>query len=148
MISRVARPIFPGSKYENWNQGNKHRPIRAMSCLNRSSALFHIAAQALRSFYSINAPKDRATRKRYLDELSGQLCDWRANLPAHLSFEVSGQAASPLPHILTLHCQYYATVILVHRPFTASEVDEESFTEPNHREEKALCISAAVEITQ
>lgn len=57
-------------------------------------------------------------------ELEGILDRWYFELPVHLRYECSGKskggagggAGVPLPHVLTLHMQYWCAVLLLHRP--------------------------------
>jgi hypothetical protein len=49
---------------------------------------------------------------------------WYIDLPEHLRHE-SGPSKLPVPppHILTLHMQYWCTVLLLHRPLYVSQID-------------------------
>lgn len=65
----------------------------------------------------------RAMSRRYGD-LRYQLGKWYLDLPDHLRYDIgSSKQPIPQPHILTLHMQYWCTVLLLHRPLWVFSYD-------------------------
>jgi hypothetical protein len=60
----------------------------------------------------------RPVSSRYAEALvlEGLLEKWYLGLPEHLRYDISSPKETPLPHILTLHMQYWCAVLLLHRP--------------------------------
>lgn len=60
----------------------------------------------------------RPVSSRYAESvvLEGLLDKWYLELPEHLRYDTSAPKVTPLPHILTLHMQYWCAVLLLHRP--------------------------------
>lgn len=49
--------------------------------------------------------------------LEGLLDKWYLELPDHLRYDSNAvNKPTPLPHVLTLHMQYWCAVLLLHRP--------------------------------
>ena len=67
---------------------------------------------------NIYAIKPAVNRPAELARLDSQLTKWSLELPEQLRFDpASPKNPPPPPHILTLHMQYWCTVLLLHRPF-------------------------------
>ena len=45
-----------------------------------------------------------------------RLSQWSLDLPEHLDYKVQSSRPCPAPHVLAMHIQYWATVLLLHRP--------------------------------
>ncbi|KAI4947308.1 hypothetical protein J4E91_006660 [Alternaria rosae] len=54
-----------------------------------------------------------------LESIHQKLITWRGLLPEHLTVDVAEVAATPPPHVLSLHALYHVLTILLHRPFVA-----------------------------
>ncbi len=50
------------------------------------------------------------------EQLHQRLLQWHLDLPEHLNYSIKSNRPCPAPHILAMHIQYWATVILTHRP--------------------------------
>ncbi|KFY36674.1 hypothetical protein V495_07690 [Pseudogymnoascus sp. VKM F-4514 (FW-929)] len=92
----------------------------AISCFENSCRLSVIISNIMTEFYCRRTPSnvDEAFRR-----IRATLDDWRANSPAHLVYKPEDLPIwSPPPHILAQNLLYYATIILLHRPFYSSTV--------------------------
>ena len=73
-----------------------------------------VLSQLCQGIYAIKPPGNRPVE---LAKLDNQLTKWSLELPEHLRFDpASPKIPPPPPHILTLHMQYWCTVLLLHRP--------------------------------
>ncbi|RDX48083.1 hypothetical protein OH76DRAFT_1472701 [Lentinus brumalis] len=80
------------------------------------SSLFVITGEVLAKIYRVSratAIPSRALR----EQLHQRLLQWHVDLPEHLNYSIKSNRPCPAPHILAMHIQYWATVILTHRPF-------------------------------
>ncbi|TFK83713.1 hypothetical protein K466DRAFT_665640 [Polyporus arcularius HHB13444] len=80
------------------------------------SSLFVITGEVLAKIYRVSratAIPSRALR----EQLHQRLLQWHLELPEHLNYSIKSNRPCPAPHILAMHIQYWATVILTHRPF-------------------------------
>ena len=59
-----------------------------------------------------NVPPSREVR----EALHKRLSQWLLDLPEHLDYKVQSSRPCPAPHVLAMHIQYWATVLLLHRP--------------------------------
>ncbi|KAF9809457.1 hypothetical protein IEO21_07383 [Rhodonia placenta] len=87
------------------------------------------------------------------------LSKWYLDLPDYLRHDpAASKNAAPLPHILTLHMQYWCTVLLLHRPFIrhistdgsnrpTSSSSKDSETRASSRKNYDICVQAANQIT-
>lgn len=50
------------------------------------------------------------------EQLYYRLTQWSIELPDHLCYSFSSNRPCPAPHVLAMHIQYWATVLLMHRP--------------------------------
>jgi hypothetical protein len=78
------------------------------------SSLAGLLSMIVQSIYAVHPVSSRHAESVYLESL---LDKWYIELPEHLRHE-PGSAKHPvsLPHILTLHMQYWCAVLLLHRP--------------------------------
>jgi hypothetical protein len=68
----------------------------------------------VQAIYAVHPVSSRHAESVYLESL---LDKWYIELPEHLRHEPgSSKHPVPLPHILTLHMQYWCAVLLLHRP--------------------------------
>ena len=71
-------------------------------------------SEICQAIYSI---KPASNRPAELARLDSQLTKWLLELPEPLRYDpASPKNPPPPPHILTLHMQYWCTVLLLHRP--------------------------------
>ena len=76
-----------------------------------------IQSEIMEKIYPVRQRADISPRK-LVEELEGKLYQWRFDLPQHLMFDPNAHDDGkfvPLPHILTLHVEYFASVLLLHR---------------------------------
>ncbi|CAK5278863.1 unnamed protein product [Mycena citricolor] len=134
---------------EEWKPQDP-RPSYAISCFSASARLSNILGRVVESIYAL---KPASSRHSELVVLDAELDKWRISLPSHLQ-HVPGSRPAPLPHVLTLHMQYWCAVLLLHRPFirkTGSRMPSPApeNTESRGRAERSYeqCASAANHIT-
>lgn len=73
-----------------------------------------LLSMIIQIMYPIRRHVFRLTEFSRLEKL---LDKWYLELPEHLRFDPASSKHDPLtPHVLTLHLQYWCTVILLHRP--------------------------------
>ncbi len=74
-----------------------------------------IAGEVLAKIYRVsraNVIPSRTLR----EQLYHRLTQWSLELPDHLNYKFSSSQRCPAPHILAMHIQYWAIVLLMHRP--------------------------------
>ena len=67
----------------------------------------------IQAIYAVRPVNSRHGESVFLE---GILDKWLYELPEHLRYEPTSSKMVPLPHVLTLHMQYWCTVLLLHRP--------------------------------
>ncbi|KAK4053942.1 hypothetical protein OIO90_003779 [Microbotryomycetes sp. JL221] len=80
-------------------------------------SLIQISNSITKELYSgshLIAPPDSAT----VLDMHQRLLEWHSSLPATETLDLELQP-SPPPHVILLHLQYYALMILLHRPFVS-----------------------------
>ncbi|THV03041.1 hypothetical protein K435DRAFT_775205 [Dendrothele bispora CBS 962.96] len=129
-------------------------PGRIVSCFNAAVGLSGILSMIITAIYAVKPVSSRHEESVYFE---GILDKWYHELPEHLRHQPSSSKHPvPLPHVLTLHLQYWCAVLLLHRPF----IRNPSRANPKHRnthesetsniaEGKSyeLCVGAANHIT-
>ena len=125
-------------EYDEWSmdtpsgQKSTNVPGRNISCFNASATLglfclpcrlsafieLHpftagILGMIVQSIYAVRPVSSRHAESTVLE---GLLDKWYFELPEHLRYEPSSSKQIPLPNVLTLHMQYWTTVLLLHRP--------------------------------
>nr|GAT58093.1 predicted protein [Mycena chlorophos] len=121
------------------------RPGHVISCFNASARLATIVNQILQSIYAL---RPQGSRHAELVVLDGLLEKWRLSLPEHLQYDPAVRPTSaadvPQPPVLTLHMQYWCTVLLLYRPFIQSPGKTRVLDDHGHAEKSyELCASAA-----
>ncbi|KZT22933.1 hypothetical protein NEOLEDRAFT_1070364 [Neolentinus lepideus HHB14362 ss-1] len=121
-------------------------PGRVISCFNASARLSIILSNIVQMIYPIHPKSGRYAEAQRLEK---ELDKWYLELPEHLRFDpASSKAPVPLPHILTLHMQYWCTVLLLHRPLSpASDSQEEQDVRAISQKNYDMCVRAANYIT-
>ncbi|KAG8904867.1 hypothetical protein FRB99_001034 [Tulasnella sp. 403] len=89
-------------------------PSRTISCFKASITLSKILGTIVFNLYAIRAPSS-SVRHRERIAIEQKLEKWMLDLPDHLRYNGSGP--TPSPAVLTLHMQYWCTVLLLNRPF-------------------------------
>ncbi|KAI5121297.1 hypothetical protein M0805_003766 [Coniferiporia weirii] len=120
-------------------------PHRAMlshtlSSFTASASLSIIFERIVENIYAVRQ-KTWEKRLKLLIRLEKELNDWVFGLPAHLHYDLSTRRPVP-PHVLVLHIQHSAAVILLHRRLNAAS--EHGI---NTAKEFELCQEAADKIT-
>jgi len=78
------------------------------------SVVAALLGQVVVVIYGIRAISSRHAESAHFESL---LDKWYLDLPEHLRYEPgSNKFSRPQPHVLTLHMQYWCTVLLLHRP--------------------------------
>ncbi|KAH9847011.1 fungal-specific transcription factor domain-containing protein [Lenzites betulinus] len=131
-------------------------PGRILSCFNERAKLSVILSEICQSIYAIRPPASRPAELVRLDSL---LTKWSLELPEHLRFDCAApRVPPPPPNILTMHMQYWCTVLLLHRPFIHHIQDSSKPMSPagtakeaeiraNSRQHYDMCVQAANHIT-
>ncbi|RPD78524.1 hypothetical protein L226DRAFT_503037 [Lentinus tigrinus ALCF2SS1-7] len=91
-------------------------PANYTGYFHHLSSLFVITGEVLAKVYRVSratAIPSRAIR----EQMHQRLLQWQLDVPENLSYSLQGNRPCPAPHILAMHIQYWATVILTHRPF-------------------------------
>ncbi len=60
-------------------------------------------------------PSSDVPRRKLFEQLETRLSKWVIDLPEHLRFSANDKHASVLPHVMMLHIEYQAAVLLLHR---------------------------------
>ncbi|KAL6306894.1 fungal-specific transcription factor domain-containing protein [Sparassis latifolia] len=128
-------------------------PGHIISCFTESAKLSVILSVIMQEIYAIRPRCDRQTEFSKYEKL---LTKWYLELPEPLRFEpASAKPSTPPPHILTLHMQYWCTVLLLRRPFIRHLSDSRSTStsskdceiRASSRKNYDLCVQAANHIT-
>ena len=69
--------------------------------------------------YAIRSSSNRTSEAMILEE---RLDKWYIGLPEHLQYNCPKSDRIPAPHIVTLHMDYWCTVLLLHRPLCVSPI--------------------------
>ncbi|CCM05389.1 uncharacterized protein FIBRA_07605 [Fibroporia radiculosa] len=129
---------------------------RVVSCFSESAKLSIILSMIMQGLYAI---KPKCYRQAEFSRHEELLSKWYLDLPDHLRFDPAApKSPAPLPHVLTLHMQYWCTVLLLHRPFIRhlasdsssrplSSSSKDSDMRANSRQNYDICVQAANHIT-
>ena len=125
----------------NFPQGVKSN---SLSCFNHSATLSVMFSRIISNLYAIRVRVLGQNSESLLAHLDQALASWFLKLPPHLQYN-SGSKKIPPPHVLVLHCQFFAALILLHRPFIPAH-GSASLTEtfPSH----SICTTAAAAISK
>ncbi|GAA6042703.1 hypothetical protein JCM8097_003755 [Rhodosporidiobolus ruineniae] len=116
-------------------------PTRAytMSTFNAAGALAVIINRIISNIYAIRIRVLGQSSETLLSLLDQSLASWYLALPPHLQFNPNGTKVPP-PHILSLHLQFYSSLILLHRPFIPGQNSTASLGNfPSH----SICTTSA-----
>ncbi|KAI9059123.1 hypothetical protein FKP32DRAFT_1580451 [Trametes sanguinea] len=127
-------------------------PGAYMGYLRYMSSLYVITGEIIAKVYRVSraySTSPRALRQ----QLYSRLLQWALDLPEHLNYSATSTRPCPAPHILAMHIQYWATVVLLHRPFIPkgselARADSPSLDpDPIPWESYDICQSAATQIS-
>ncbi|KAG9046224.1 hypothetical protein FS837_004856 [Tulasnella sp. UAMH 9824] len=99
---------------EDLKLSSKPQPARVISCFKQSITLSKLLGGIVRNLYVIRVPSS-STRYRERALIEQKLEKWLIELPEHFRCENPNKPTSP--NVLTLHMQYWCTVLLLNRPF-------------------------------
>ncbi|GAA5880402.1 hypothetical protein JCM3774_006436, partial [Rhodotorula dairenensis] len=144
--TEFSGPPKNGSSSESLPAENAHflksyPPIRAhtLSCFNAAAALAVIINRIISNIYAIRIRVLGQSSETLLSLLDQSLASWFLALPPHLQYNPAGKNVPP-PHILSLHLQFYNSLILLHRPFIPGQNSTAGQgTFPSH----SICTTAA-----
>ncbi|KAI0778344.1 fungal-specific transcription factor domain-containing protein [Trametes elegans] len=123
---------------------------RLMTSFQEACHLSVIITDIMDKIYPVQ-PSSETPRRVLFEQLETRLNKWLIDLPEHLRFSANDKHAHTLPHILMLHIEYQAALLLLHRAFLPSY--SEDTTQPLAQSDplalKAfdVCSGAAVQIT-
>lgn len=129
------------STVRNFPQGVKSN---SLSCFNHTATLSVMFSRIISNLYAIRVRVLGQNSETLLAHLDQALASWFLKLPPHLQYN-SGSKKTPPPHVLALHCQFFAALILLHRPFIPAHGSvslNETF--PSH----SICTTAAAAISK
>ncbi|OSC99336.1 hypothetical protein PYCCODRAFT_1373230 [Trametes coccinea BRFM310] len=121
------------------------------SYLRYMASLYVITGEVVANVYRVSRTYNthpRVLRQQYYN----RLLQWALDLPEHLNYSATSTRPCPAPHILAMHIQYWASVVLLHRPFIPkgtelARADSPSLDpDPIPWESYDICQSAATQI--
>ncbi|KAI0375162.1 hypothetical protein BV20DRAFT_985517 [Pilatotrama ljubarskyi] len=141
----------PWEPYPADSLGNAYvpQPSRLMSTFREMCHLSVIITDIMDKIYPVQASSD-TPRRVLFEQLENRLNKWLISLPEHLRYSANDKHAAVLPHVLMLHIEYYAAVLLLHRAFLpAHEQGVTSIAQSDPLALKAfdVCSGAAVHIS-
>lgn len=74
-----------------------------------------IISELMVKLYPVRLLEEAHRRRRFLDDLEARLHQWLINLPEELQFREGGPRPLPAPHVVILHIEYHAAILLLHR---------------------------------
>ncbi|KAH9858030.1 fungal-specific transcription factor domain-containing protein [Lenzites betulinus] len=125
------------------------QPSRLMSCFREACHLSVIITDIMDKIYPVQ-PSSEIPRRVLFEGLEARLGKWLIKLPEHLRYNYNDKHARPNPHVMMLHIEYEAAVLLLHRAFLPSYDDgPHSSAQPDPLALKAfdVCSSSAVHIS-
>ncbi|KAG8948397.1 hypothetical protein FRC04_009767 [Tulasnella sp. 424] len=99
---------------EHLKHSNKPQPARVISVFKQSITLSKLLGGIVRNLYVTRLPSS-STRYRERALIEQKLDKWLIELPEAFRCENPNKPTSP--NVLTLHMQYWCTVLLLNRPF-------------------------------
>ncbi|GAA6023010.1 hypothetical protein JCM10207_002039 [Rhodosporidiobolus poonsookiae] len=110
-----------------------------LSCFNAAGALAVIINRIISNIYAIRIRVLGQSSETLLSLLDQSLASWYLALPPHLQYNPASTKVPP-PHILSLHLQFYSSLILLHRPFIPGQNSNAS---PGNFPSHSICTTAA-----
>ncbi|KAI0915794.1 hypothetical protein AcV5_003616 [Taiwanofungus camphoratus] len=104
-------------------QGSPIAPLpgRFQSCFREAASLSVITGDIVEKIYPVTKVSN-TPRRVLMEQIHARLTQWYINLPGPLQHSSTSSRPCPPPHVLLLHCQYWFTVLLLHRPFVPKQV--------------------------
>ncbi|TFK94392.1 hypothetical protein K466DRAFT_476476 [Polyporus arcularius HHB13444] len=127
------------------------QPGRLMSAFREACHLSIIITDIMDKIYPVQ-PSSDVPRRKLFELLETRLSKWTIDLPEHLRFSANDKHASVLPHVMMLHIEYQAAVLLLHRAFLPPYDENSPLPQGNPQADplalKAfdVCTGAAVQI--
>ncbi|KAI0639571.1 fungal-specific transcription factor domain-containing protein [Trametes polyzona] len=124
------------------------QPSRLMSCFQEACHLSVIITDIMDKIYPVQ-PSSDTPRRVLFEQLESRLNKWLIALPDHLRYSSNDKYAEPNPHVLMLHIEYQAAVLLLHRAFLPAYTEgPQPELQPDPLALKAfdVCSGAAVHI--
>lgn len=122
----AATPVFPPMKF------------LIVSCFVNSCKLSVIISDIILCLYSGRHGEDVDVASRAIRE---RLDSWRAHTPDHLKIDPNNVPdICPVPHVLSQNLLYFATTILLHRPFNSSAVHHAACRQAADSAEKLILL--------
>ena len=59
---------------------------------------------------------DQTPRRALMEQIHSRLIKWSLDLPEPLQYSAKSSRPCPPPHVLVLHIQFWAMMLLLHRP--------------------------------
>ncbi|KAH9937305.1 fungal-specific transcription factor domain-containing protein [Fomitopsis serialis] len=117
--------VHPEDAYEVWQPSPPNafgprfspRPAMTMRSFHTQCELSVIITDIMNQIYPVSTTPESLPRRQLLQRLEERLHKWQINLPEELRYLAVAHSETPLPHILVLHIEYYAAVLLLHRAF-------------------------------
>lgn len=124
---------------------------RLMTSFREACHLSVIITDIMDQIYPVQGSTS-TSRRVLFDELESRLNKWLNELPHDLRCSLTDRYTTVLPHILMLHIEYNAAVLLLHRAFLPAydqRVSHQSALQDDPMAMKAfdVCTSAAVQIS-
>ncbi|EMD41895.1 hypothetical protein CERSUDRAFT_120801 [Gelatoporia subvermispora B] len=158
--STLRPDILDADEYELWQPSPSDAlgldftptPCRTMSSFREACLLSVIMTEIMEKIYPVQV-YTATPRRTLLEQLEAKLHKWLFDLPDHLRYSTTGQRSTPLPHVLVLHMEYCAAVLLLHRAFlpatenVAALGGSPNMTDPVPLKSFDICQSAATHIS-
>ncbi|KAI3613223.1 hypothetical protein WG66_001383, partial [Moniliophthora roreri] len=119
---------------EDQGRATSRVPGKIVTCFNAAAILSGILSMIMQAIYAVRPVCSRHGESIFLE---GILDKWYHELPEHLRHEPLSSKV-PLPHVLTLHMQYWCAVLLLHRPFIRNMYQAKSPERSEDGEARAL----------
>ncbi|KAI0830473.1 fungal-specific transcription factor domain-containing protein [Trametes gibbosa] len=95
------------------------QPSRLMTCFREACHLSVIITDIMDKIYPVQ-PSSEIPRRVLFEGLEARLSKWLIVLPEHLRYSYNDKHTNPNPHVMMLHIEYEAAVLLLHRAFLPS----------------------------
>ncbi|KAI0962057.1 hypothetical protein AcV7_000982 [Taiwanofungus camphoratus] len=122
-------------------------PSMVMSCFREQCTLSAIITDIMDQIYPVRSLRQEIPRRTLLQRLEERLHTWLFSLPDHLRYSATSSLVTPLPHILVLHIEYCAAVLLLHRAFLPHWDSSKLQSDPLPLKSFDICQSAASHIS-
>ncbi|EKM48188.1 uncharacterized protein PHACADRAFT_214916 [Phanerochaete carnosa HHB-10118-sp] len=120
-------------------------PGYVMTCFRAQCKLSFVMSEIMSKIYPVKWYTD-SPRRQLLDQLESALHTWMIELPDELRYHENGNRAPSPPHVLVLHAEYYAALLLLYRAFLPVRNDDQ---DQDHIHAKCfdVCRGAAAKVS-